>query len=198
MKNSILTWIILLLNLGMYLYMMYALGLEFGEDPTPEDLIQVGGVTSDTPLYTWFTSMFLHSSVNHLALNMLSLTAMSSMVIYVYGRLSYLIGYFVSGIGASFAVANFTTYTVVVGASGAICGLFGMLVIGLLFRNKRERIDMSFVGINIILLSIITFAFSDVSIESHVGGFITGIIVGAIFSIVSSIFSYASERGRLE
>ena len=83
MKNSILTWIILLLNLGMYLYMMYALGLEFGEDPTPEDLIQVGGVTSDTPLYTWFTSMFLHSSVNHLALNMLSLTAMSSMVIYL-------------------------------------------------------------------------------------------------------------------
>ena len=86
-------------------------------------------------LWTFLTSMFMHAGFFHLFVNMLSLFFIGSLAERIIGSKRYLWLYLISGLiaGLSFVLlslvftADYNTFAV--GASGALFGVFGMLIL---------------------------------------------------------------------
>lgn len=133
------------------------------------------------------TSGFLHAGVLHIAMNMLSLYLIGVGLERVLGAARFLTVYGLSLLGGSVAVYLMTEPdSSTVGASGAIFGLLGALLV----IYKRLRLDLRQLGVILALNAFITFTVSGISWQAHVGGFIVGGIVGAAMV-------YAPQKNRL-
>jgi len=75
--------------------------------------------------YTLITAIFLHSGLPHLMYNLFGLALFGSILEHIIGSKRFLILFFVAGLVASLISVPF--YTRVLGASGAIFGVLGML-----------------------------------------------------------------------
>ena len=139
-----------------------------------------------------FTSMFLHASFFHLAVNMYSLYFVGSIMEQVIGRWRFLLLYLASGLAGSAGALVLSPLTPTVGASGAIFGILG----GLFILERRRHIATGGQVAGLIVLNlVITFAFSSsISVGGHVGGLIGGMALmlsllqfrrSALYSIVS-------------
>ena len=126
-----------------------------------------------------FTGSLVHSGIWHLGLNMLALWMIGRSLEPLLGRARFLTLYLLSALGGSVAVTLLSFGTPVVGASGAIFGLFGaLLVIG-------RHIGANIAGIAIILGINLVIGFlpgANVSWQAHVGGLVVGSIVAFIFT----------------
>ncbi|WP_347351957.1 rhomboid family intramembrane serine protease [Intrasporangium sp.] len=155
------------------------------------------GVTNDfafAPVAGWVepwrfvTAMFLHSprSLMHIGFNMYALYIIGSYLEPLMGRGRFLAVYLVSGIGGQVGVlllAGNPTFiglvsgqdaawlTPVVGASGAIFGLFGALIV------LNRHLNRSVAGIyGIVLLNAaIGFIIPNIAWQAHLGGFVVGL-----------------------
>ena len=123
------------------------------------------------------TSAFLHGGLVHLFFNMYALKIIGSEVEYAYGKLKYIIIYFISAIGGSIFSYMFNSVALSVGASGAIFCLFGaMLIFG--YRH-RERIGKDYMMslLKVILINVIIgITMSNIDNAGHFGGLIFGIL----------------------
>src|SRR3989344_8881786 len=77
--------------------------------------------------WRFFTSMFLHADIGHLAYNMFALALFGSILEKLIGSRGFLVSFFVSGILANIISVNF--YSSSLGASGAIFGVIGTLIL---------------------------------------------------------------------
>ena len=115
----------------------------------------------------------------HVALNMLALFMIGRSLEPLLGRWRFLTLYVLSALGGSVAVTLLSFVTPVVGASGAIFGLFGaLLVIG-------RHIGANIAGIALILGVNFAIGFLpgyNISWQAHLGGFVVGALVGFIFA----------------
>ena len=148
------------------------------------------------------TSAFLHASIMHIAFNMFALYQLGNGVETVFGRVRFLLLYFLSMLGSGFAILTFAYATPTLGASGAIFGLFGALIaVGLRIRGAQGRaVIMQVVPIVLINL-VFTFAVPGISIAGHLGGLITGLIAGLILfraqaRVRPPAYAYAFEPQR--
>lgn len=131
--------------------------------------------------HRFITSAFLHGGVLHLALNMYALWVVGSIIEPVLGRWRFVVIYLLSAVGGSVAVlllagpAQFST--AVVGASGAVFGLFAafFLVLRRLGRDATQILVL--IGINFAL----GFIVAGISWQSHLGGAITGALLTAAY-----------------
>jgi membrane associated rhomboid family serine protease len=129
--------------------------------------------------YRLITAAFMHGGILHIMFNMWVLFALGPMLESVLGRARFLALYLLSALGGSVASYAFGEANIPsVGASGAIFGLMGaVLVVG-----KRLRQDVTnvlvLIGINIA----IGFVVPNIDWRAHLGGLITGVIVGAVFA----------------
>lgn len=184
-------WVTIVLaaaNIGVWLITV-ALGASL-IDPSPERLFDLGGnlgaVTLAGEEWRLFTSMFLHSGVMHIGMNMVGLIGGGRLVERVYGRFGFAALYLISGLAGSLATA-LRPGVVSVGASGAIFGVLGAL--GAHYALHRERMDQSiakeasgllvFVGYNII------FGFTQTGIDmyAHLGGLAAGFLCGLAIEV---------------
>ena len=119
-----------------------------------------------------FTSMFLHASVIHLAMNMLFLWWIAAPVEQAIGRARFALVYVVSGLsGAAGALLLTAPGTTTVGASGA---LFGILGAAFVFERQRNYV-LGGGALTIIVLNLaFTFAIPGISIGGHLGGLVGG------------------------
>jgi membrane associated rhomboid family serine protease len=123
------------------------------------------------------TSGFLHIGIIHLTVNMVSLFMIGPTLERFVGRWRFLAIYLVSMLGGSAAVMLWGGVTgPVAGASGAIFGLLGAL--GIVFT--KYRIDLRQLVIVLALNLWISFQFSGISWQGHVGGLVTGAVMGAV------------------
>ena len=144
-------------------------------------------------LWTFLTSMFMHGGFFHLFVNMLSLFFIGSLVEKIIGKKRYFWFYILSGIfsGLFFVllslIFNADLGVYAVGASGALFGLIGLLM--LLTPNLPVYvmfipipIKMKYAGIGmLVLLWIISIAGSiSIGNTAHLGGLIAGLIYGVI------------------
>lgn len=133
-------------------------------------------VVADGEWWRLITSGFLHLSISHIALNMLALYFVGLGLERVLGTWRYLALYLLSLLGGSTAVMLFASHNSVTGgASGAIFGLMGALLVTL----KRLKLDMRQAGTVIALNLIATFAIPGISWQAHLGGLVVGALVGA-------------------
>jgi hypothetical protein len=142
-------------------------------------------------LWTFLTSMFMHAGFFHLFVNMLSLIFVGPLIEKIIGKKRYFLFYILSGIfaGLFFVLmsliftADLGTYAV--GASGALFGLIGLLM--LLTPNLPVYlmfipipIKMKYAGIGMLIILWIISIAGNVSIgnAAHLGGLIAGLIYG--------------------
>src|SRR5581483_8376419 len=76
----------------------------------------------------------------------------------------------------SFGALLFQPDTVTVGASGAIFGIFGALIV--VARNRGIPIWQSGLGIVLVFNLVLTLGIRGISIGGHIGGLIGGVICG--------------------
>lgn len=133
-------------------------------------------------------SMFFHSGINHLFSNMLILFFLGQMIENETGHIRFAVLYFLSGTGGNLLslyakVAN-NDFAPSVGASGAIFGLDGALLGMVLFSDRKmENVTMPRVMMMIICSLYSGFAGKNIDNAAHVGGLITGFVVGTMISL---------------
>ena len=120
------------------------------------------------------TSAFLHYGILHLGLNMLSLYFAGRILETVIGRWRFLLLYLVSAVAGSAGALYVTPDVASAGASGAIFGVLGALLV-------LERTGTIATGGQILFWIVInllfTFSAPNISIGAHVGGLVAGILV---------------------
>jgi len=120
------------------------------------------------------TSMFLHGSLIHLAFNMFALYWLGTVVEEALGTWRYLLVYFVSGLcGSALALWMSNPYTFTVGASGAIFGVIGaMLILEYMTTGSFAGQALGIIVINFM----ITLTVPNISIGGHLGGLVGGVL----------------------
>ena len=124
------------------------------------------------------TSAFLHEGFVHIALNMWALYIFGPFVEKALGRVRFIIAYLTMAVGASgFVYWLSEPRGLTIGASGAVFGLFGMALI-LLLKAKQDVTTL-------LVLLAINAVFStqgNISWQGHLGGFVVGCVLGAVFA----------------
>lgn len=125
------------------------------------------------------TGMFLHAGFWHIGLNMLALWMIGRILEPMLGHGRFLALYLISGVGGFVFVSLIAFSTPVVGASGAIFGLLGaLLVIGRHIGADLTGI-LIVLGINLVIGFLPGF---QISWQAHVGGLLAGALVGFIYA----------------
>lgn len=138
------------------------------------------------------TAAFLHGSFLHIAFNMYVLFALGPTLERILGHSHYLILYVLAAIGGGVASYVFSDMrTVSVGASGAIFGLMGALVVA----GRRLRYDVTQVLVLLGINVVIGFIASGVDWRAHLGGLVTGALVAAIMVLPSPRHRMAVQVG---
>ena len=124
------------------------------------------------------TSTFLHGGVLHLALNMYALYLFGPVAEHALGTTRFIATYLTMAVAGSVFVYWFADpQTATVGASGAIFGLFGLVMVLMIRAGQDVR--------TLLMLLLINAVFSllpHISWQAHLGGFLTGAALGAVFA----------------
>lgn len=133
----------------------------------------VGVLVGDGEWWRLVGAMFLHGSVLHVAFNMLALYWLGSVVEQALGTGRFLLVYFAAGLAGSAGALVFSSpFAVTVGASGAIFGIMGaLLVLEYLATGSLAGQAAGLIVINLVL----TFAIPNISVGGHLGGLAGGI-----------------------
>lgn len=133
--------------------------------------------------YRLFTCMFLHSGIMHLVSNGVYLYYFGFRSEQLLGGVRFLVLYLVSGLCSGLCSLLFSDgYGVSIGASGAIYGLLGAM---LLLTRKRGAAytGMNYATMLLLALTAIGLGFLDTGVDNfaHIGGFLGGILCFALF-----------------
>ncbi len=153
--------------------------------------LQPANIFAGQYVWTFLTSMFMHGNFFHLFVNMLSLFFIGSLVEKILGQKRYLWFYLISGLiaGLFFVLlslispSDFNAYAV--GASGALFGLVGLLVlltpnlsVYVMFIPIPIKMKYAAPGLLIVLWIISATTSLGIGNTAHLGGLIAGLAYG--------------------
>ncbi|WP_231499821.1 rhomboid family intramembrane serine protease [Saccharothrix sp. NRRL B-16314] len=122
------------------------------------------------------TSGFLHYGPGHLALNMIALYVLGRFLEPQFGKLRFLALYVLSLFGGSVAVYLFGDIDDgVAGASGAVYGLMGAMLVAVLKFKLNASSALVVIGLNLVL----SVTLPGISLLGHLGGLVIGAAVAA-------------------
>jgi membrane associated rhomboid family serine protease len=140
----------------------------------------------ETEPWRFLTSAFLHSpsSLFHILFNMVALWSVGPFLEASFGRWRFLALYLLSAIGGSVMFLLLATpyaaswFTVLVGASGAVFGLFGAVLVVL---RRVGRSAGGIIGV-LVINAVLGFVLPGVAWQAHLGGLVVGAALGAAFA----------------
>jgi rhomboid protease GluP len=187
--NLYVTYSIIAINIIVFVLMVLN-GVDIMR-PTVADIIKWGGNHYDyTPAGEWWrliTSMFEHIGIFHVLLNMYALYSLSTYLEPMLGKVRFTAGYFATGIAAGLASLwwHKETGTVSAGASGAIFGMYGIML-ALLLTNLIPKAVRQGLLQSIVLFVAYNIFYglrpgSGIDNSAHIGGFLSGLVVGYLF-----------------
>jgi rhomboid protease GluP len=149
-----------------------------------------GPLTMTGQWWRLLTYMFLHSGFIHVAFNMWCLWDLGALCESLYGRTTFAAVYLITGIAGGVATVGWHPLGATVGASGAIFGLAGALVASFylgefslpssVIKGTLKSLAF-FVVINVLLGGM----FPGVDNACHIGGLVSGAILGALIARVA-------------
>lgn len=179
-------------------------GIEYETLVVGRQTLSIQATLFGMPVTAWgtlFTSMFIHGGFMHIAGNMVFLWVFGDDIEDKLGHLKFLIFYLASGVAAAWTHVSFAMDSQVptVGASGAIAGVLGAYL--LLYPYSRVRTLVVFFFITVIRVPAVlllgawfvlqlfngvgslgpTAQSTGVAYWAHVGGFVAGALLMAIF-----------------
>jgi membrane associated rhomboid family serine protease len=138
---------------------------------------------ADGEYWRLWTVTLLHGSFLHLAFNMYALYLVGPIAERWYGSLRFLLFYLACAAAGSVASFVFGGDVPSVGASGAIFGLFGLLLASGRVHHPVDRQSRALVGqLGMLILINIVFGFAVPGIDNaaHIGGLIAGFVIGVL------------------
>ena len=197
------TWLLMGANIALFIYELTLMSAGKLEQFMLTYGVVPAQIVQGQNLFSLLTSMFLHGSWAHVFSNMLFLWIFGDNIEATLGKVGYIVFYLVGGLAASAAHIAFNLQSQVptLGASGAVAAVLGayavmypqshvrVLVI-FFFRLMMTRIvALLFIGFwfltqffnSVASLGVRTAQTGGVAYLAHVGGFILGLIVGALF-----------------
>ncbi len=186
-RGLFFTPIIFYTNILVYMAMVFC-GLGFLSFQAP-DLIAWGAnsrlLVMQGEWWRLLTSMFLHGGLVHVLVNMFTLVIAAIMLEFLIGSTRFIFSYMTCGIVASCMSIWWSADTVSVGASGAIFGIYGVLLAFALTKTFAAELGKSmlatlliFLGLNLLL----GFLMPGIDNFAHIGGLLTGFLIGLIIS----------------
>ncbi len=151
------------------------------------------GITSDLGFapaaagvepWRFLTAAFLHGGWIHIAFNMYVLFTIGTYLEQVLGRSRFAAVYLVSALGGSVGsllLASPSTtswFQLSVGASGAVFGLFGALLV----VQRKLRQNPGQIVVLILINGVIGFLVPNIAWQAHLGGLVTGAALGAVMA----------------
>ena len=156
-------------------------------------------IAEDGSYYRIFSSMFLHSSAQHLFSNMIVLYYIGEIVEKKTGHILYVMIYFLSGIaGAVFSMGYeflLRDYYSSVGASGAVFGVEGaLLFLVILYHGKLEYMTIGRLAFAIVFSLYCGFTGTNVNNAAHVGGVLMGFAAMAVIAMLCPRIRAGKDR----
>jgi membrane associated rhomboid family serine protease len=172
--ETLITKILIGLNVAVYLITVYqGVGINNPGGRLFDKFALFGPAVRDGDWWRLITSAFLHASFLHILFNMLALWWIGGPVETVMGRRKYLALYFVSGLAGAAGALLASPNAVTVGASGAIFGLLGAMVV----IQWQATGSIAGPALTLILVNLaLTFAIPGISYGGHLGGLVGGVL----------------------
>jgi membrane associated rhomboid family serine protease len=131
------------------------------------------------------SSGFLHENFLHIGFNMYLLYLLGLMLEPAIGSLRFAAVYTTALLAGSFG-SLLATAAPSLGASGAIFGLMGAMVVEL--RARRLSVMESGIGGLIVINLILSFSVANISVGGHIGGLIGGALAGLVLRTAGDRF----------
>ena len=150
-------------------------------------------ILGEGEFYRIFTAMFLHADIDHICNNMAILILVGAVVENYTGHIYYVVLYMLSGffgniLSMAYEVRNNLTWFSI-GASGAIMGIVGFLSAWIIanrktfLKNRGTAVRMLFL---LVFVVEVCFFQKGANTPAHLGGFLTGFVLGVINIVVFS------------
>lgn len=183
-SQALVTKVLIAVNVAVYLVTaVQGAGINDPGGPLYLKWVLYGPWVAQGDWWRLVTAMFLQGFFLHLALNMLALWWIGSPVEEYLGRVRFLLLYLVSGLAGSAGALLYSPTSPVVGASGAIFGILGAMLI--LEWQATGRLGGAAATLIVVNLGF-NFAFNgaggNISIGGHLGGLVGGILVTLSFA----------------
>lgn len=142
-------------------------------------------VIEEHEYYRLLTCMFIHFGISHLFNNMLVLAYIGDNLERALGKVKYLVLYLAAGIGSSAVSAVWSMfkdeYSVSGGASGAIFGVVGALLV-IVIKNRGQLEDLSSRQLMFFAGFSIYHGVTSAGIDNmaHISGFLIGALLGGL------------------
>jgi membrane associated rhomboid family serine protease/Flp pilus assembly protein TadD len=187
-----LTQVLFGVNVAVFLAMALASGsvLDFPAQIRVSYGGNYGPLTLSGEWWRLVTYMFLHGGLLHIGFNMWCLWDLGGLCESLYGRWTYAAIYLITGVAGGLASVAWNPGVLSVGASGAIFGLAGTLIASFYLGE----FSLPSIAIGGTLRSLIVFAvfnlgfggiFPGVDNAAHIGGLVSGLILGALIAKLS-------------
>ena len=174
----------LAINIIVFLLMAFAGG------STNQTTLMAFGVKSNAEIaqgqwWRFVTPIFIHIGLLHLLFNSYALWIVGPQVEKLYGSASFVVLYVLTGIAGVAGSYFYHPYSISAGASGAIFGLFGvLLVFGLRYRDAIPHDFKRAVGTGvlpvIVINLIIGFTIPAIDNSAHIGGLLAGAVLALL------------------
>lgn len=186
-KDYWATPLIVCINIILYLIMVFCgLGVM---DFRAIDLLHWGGnfrpSTTNGQYWRLLTSIFLHGGAFHLLTNMAGLMFAGVLLEPALGSRKFLFAYLLSGILASCASMWWHPVMVSVGASGAIFGIYGLMLALMILKAVEHELRGIFLIVSVVFIgyNLLMGAFGHgVDNAAHIGGLFAGFLIGLVMS----------------
>ena len=182
------SYALVLVNVAVWLLTLLS-GAALLQAPADKMLVWGGNAASEVQRGHWWrllTAVFLHSGLMHLAMNMAALLCSGPTVERVYGSRRFLLLYLGAGLAGSALSLHFSAQqATAVGASGAVFGVAGALLVAAL-RHRRFLPTVLSVytlgGIGLLMLDALVRGFGSERVDNaaHVGGLLAGCLLALI------------------
>src|SRR5947207_7991889 len=183
-RRPTFTYVFLAVNIVVFVLMAFAGG------STNELTLMAFGVKSNPEIaqgqwWRFVTPIFIHIGLLHLLFNSYALWIVGPQVEKLYGGARFVILYVLTGVAGVYGSYFYHPNTESAGASGAIFGLFGvLLVFGLRYRDSIPPFFKRAVGTGvlpvIVLNLIIGFTIPAIDNSAHIGGLLAGALLAGM------------------
>lgn len=184
-KRPIITIGIIAINILVFVWLSFFGMTEDGSYMLEHGAMFVPLVLGNHEYYRLITSIFLHFGFAHLMNNMVMLFFLGSILEEEIGSFKYLLLYFVSGVAgnilSAFMDLKTGEFVISAGASGAIFGVIGALLI-IVAKNHGHLRTLDGKGMVFMVVCSLYHGFTSTGVDNmaHIGGLLSGILLAFI------------------